>query len=104
MTCRFKQFTPLFTTICCSQEVGQLSDQTALRGGEEGAIQNVTGNLSDDRRGFLTILDNVLTVGESARGEKQTDRPQLQSGGLPEGAGGGTENGTAANVTEALRR
>jgi hypothetical protein len=55
MTCRFKQFTPLFTTICRSQEVGQLSDQTALQGGEEGVIQNVTGDLSDDRRGFLTI-------------------------------------------------
>ncbi len=104
MTCRFKQFTPLFTTICRSQEVGRLSDQTALRGDEGGAIQNVTGDLSDDRRGFLTILDNILTVGGSARGEKQACRPQLQSGGLPEGAGGGTENGAAANVAEALRR
>jgi hypothetical protein len=102
MTCWFKQFSPLFTTICCSQEVGQLSSQTALQGGEEGAIQNVTGDLSDDRRSFLTILDNILTVGGSARGEKQADQPQLQSGGLPEGAGGGMENGAAANVAEAL--
>jgi hypothetical protein len=62
MTSRFKQFTPLFTTICRSQEVCHLSDQTALQGGEEGAIQDVTGDLSDDCRGFLTILD-VLTVG-----------------------------------------
>jgi hypothetical protein len=77
MTCRFKQFTPLFTTICRSQEVCQLSDQTALQGVKEGAIQNMTGNLSDDRRGFLTILDNVLTVGGSARGEKQADWPQF---------------------------
>ncbi len=48
----------------------------------------MTGNLSDDRRGFLIILDNVLTVGGSARGKKQADRPQLQSGGSqkePEG-------------------
>jgi hypothetical protein len=104
MTCWLKRFTPLFTTICHSQEVGQLSDQTALWGDEEGAIQNVTGHLSDDRRGFLTILDNVLTVGGSARGKKQADRPQLQSGGLSEGAGGGMENGAAANVAEALRR
>jgi hypothetical protein len=104
MTCRFKQFMPLFTTICRSQEVGQLSDQTALQGGEEGAIQNVIGDLSDDRHGFLTILDNVLTVGGLARGEKQADRPQIQSAGLPEGAGGGMENGAAANVAEALRR
>ncbi len=37
----------------------------------------MTGNLSDDRRGFLTILDNVLTVGGSARGEKQADWPQF---------------------------
>ncbi len=104
MMCRFKQFTPLFTTICRSQEVDHLSDQTALQGGKEGAIQNVPGDRSDDRSGFLTILDNVLTVGGSARGEKQADRPQIQSGGLPEGDGGGTENGAAANVAEALRR
>jgi hypothetical protein len=57
MTCWFKQFTLFFTTICHSQEVSQLSDQTALQEGEEGAIQNVTGDLSDDHRGFLTILD-----------------------------------------------
>jgi hypothetical protein len=104
MTCWFKQFTLFFTTICHSQDVGQLSDQTALREGEEGAIQNVTGDLSYDRRGFLTILDNVLTIGGSARGEKQAARPQLPSGGLPEGVGGGTKNGAAANVAEALRR
>ncbi len=64
----------------------------------------MTGDLSDDRRGLLTILDNVLTVVGSARGKKQADQPQLQSGGLPEGAGGGTENGAAANVAEALWR
>ncbi len=64
----------------------------------------MTGDLSDDRHGFLTILDYVLAVGGSARGEKQADRPQLQSGGLSEGAGGGTENGAAVNVAEALQR
>ncbi len=68
---------PLFTTICHFHEVGKIGDQTALRENEEGAIQNVTGDLSDDRRGFLTILDNILTVGGLARGEKQADRPQL---------------------------
>jgi hypothetical protein len=104
MTCRLKWFMPLFTTICRSQGVGQLSDQSALRGDEEGAIQNLIGDLSDDRRGFITILDNVLTVGGSARGEKQADRLQPQSGGLPERAGGGTKNGAVANVAEALRR
>jgi hypothetical protein len=49
-------------------------------------------------------LDNVLTVGGSARGEKRSRRPQPQSGGLPEGAGGGTENGAAANVAKVLRQ
>ena len=102
--CRLKRFTPFFTTICRSQEVGQVGDQTALRENEEGAIRNVTGDLSNDRRGFLTILDNVLTLGGSARGEERSRRPQPQSAGLPEGAGGGTENGAAANVAEALRR
>jgi hypothetical protein len=75
--CRLKQFMPLFTTICCFHKVSQIGDQTALQENEEGEIQNMTGDLSDDRRGFLTILDNVLTVGGSARGEKQADRPQL---------------------------
>jgi hypothetical protein len=104
MMCRLKQFMPLFTTICRFHEVGQIGDQTALRENEEGAIQNVTGDLSDDRRGFLTILDNVLTVGVWARGEERSRRSQSRSAGLLEGAGGGTENGAAANVAEALRR
>ncbi len=90
--------------ICRSQEVGQVGDQTALRENEEGAIQNVTGDLSDDCRGFLTILDNVLTVGVSARGKERSRRPEPQSAGLPEGAGGGTKNGALANVAEALQR
>jgi hypothetical protein len=100
--CQLKRFTPLLTTICRSQEVGQVGDQTALRENKEGAIRNVTGNLSDDRRGFLTILDNVLTVGGLARGEERCRRPQPQSAGLPEGAGGGTKNGTPANVAKVL--
>ncbi len=102
--CRLKQFTPFFTTICRSQEVGQVGDQTALRENEEGAIRNVTGDLSNDRRGFLTILDNVLTLGGSARGEERSRRSQPQSAGLPEGAGGGTKNGAPANIAKALRQ
>ncbi len=35
----------------------------ALWGDEEGAIENVSGDQSDNRHRFLTILDNVLTVG-----------------------------------------
>jgi hypothetical protein len=86
MLCRLKWFKTLFTTICRSQEVGQLSNQTALRGDEEGAIQNVAGDHSDDRRGCFIILDIVLTVNGSAGREERARRPQPQSGGLPEGA------------------
>ncbi len=81
-----------------------MGDQTALRGDKEGVIWNVTGDPSDDRCGFLTILDNVLTVSRSARGKKRADRPQPQSGGLPEGVGGDVKNGAAASVAEALWR
>jgi hypothetical protein len=94
---------PLFTTICRSHKVSQVGNQTALRENEEGAIQNKTGDLSDDRCGFLTILDNVLNVGVPARGKERSRRPQPQSAGLPEVAGGGTKNGTPANVAKALR-
>jgi hypothetical protein len=97
--CQLKWFMPLFTTICCCQEVGQVNDQTALREDKEGAIQNVTGDHSDDRRSFLTILDNVLTFGGSARGEERARLPQPKSGGLPKGAGGGTKNGVVANTS-----
>jgi hypothetical protein len=62
----------------------------------------VPGVHSDEHRGFLTILDNVLTVGRSAGGKKQASQYQPQSGGLPVGAGGGTKNGVAANFAEAL--
>jgi hypothetical protein len=61
--CPLKQFMPLFTRICRSQEVSKVSDQTAFQGDEEEAIQNMPGDHSDDRRNFLTFLDNVLTVG-----------------------------------------
>ncbi len=102
--CRIKWFTPLFTRIYHFQEVGQLSDQTALRGDEEGAIQNVSGDHSDDRHSFLTIWDNILNVGGSAGGKKQASHYQTQSGGLPEGVGGGTKNGATANFAESLRQ
>jgi hypothetical protein len=62
--CQRKQFTALFTRICHSQEVGQLSNQTALQGDEERVIQNMPSDHSDDCRGFLTILNNFsLLVG-----------------------------------------
>ncbi len=62
------------------------------------------GDHSDDHRGFLTISDNILTVGGSVMGEKQASRHQPQSGGLPVGAGGGMKNGASAKFSEALRQ
>jgi hypothetical protein len=70
---------------------------------EEGAIKKVPGDYSDDHHGFLTILDNVFTVGGSARGKKQFGPPQPQSGGLPEEDRVGMKNGIAVNFPEALR-
>jgi hypothetical protein len=64
----------------------------------------VAGDHSDDRRGFLMILDNVLTVCETAGGGKRAGRPQPKSGGFPKGAGWGAKIGAAANVAEALRQ
>jgi hypothetical protein len=49
----------------------------------------VWGICSDNPRGSFTILDNVLTVIESAGGEEQACRPHPHPGGLLEGAGGG---------------
>jgi hypothetical protein len=51
------------------KEVSQVGNQTALR--DEGAIENMWGDHKDDHRGFLTILDNVITVSELAGGAKQ---------------------------------
>ncbi len=102
--CQLKWFTLLFTRICRFQEVVQLSAQTSLQGDEEGAIQNVPGDQSDDRQSFLTILDNVLNVVGRPGGKNQASRHQTQSGGLPVWAGGGTKNCTPANVAEALRQ
>jgi hypothetical protein len=102
--CQLKWFTPLFTRICSSQEVGQVSNQTALRGEELGVIRNLSGDHSDNCLSFLTILDNNLTFEEPAGGKERADWPQPQSGGLPEGAGGDAKNGLAVNFTEALWR
>ncbi len=102
--CQLNRFTPLFTRICSSQEVGQVSNQTDLQGEEGGVIQNLSGDHSDDRLSFLTILDNDLTFEELAGGKERADWHQPQSGGLPEGAGGDAKNGMASNFMEALQR
>ncbi len=44
-------------------------------------------------------MGNVLTVGGLARGEERSRWPQPQSGGLPDGAGGGMQNVAAANAS-----
>jgi hypothetical protein len=98
-----KRFTPLFTRICRFQEVGQLSDQTALRG-DNCSNPECARQSGDDRHSFLTIWDNVLNVGGSAGGKKQASRHQPQSGGLPVGVGGGTKNGTTANFAKSIRQ
>ncbi len=71
MTSRLKPFMPLFTTICRFHEVRKIGDQTALQENEEGAIHNVTGDLSDDCRGFLTILAtfSLLVYGPGAKSD-----------------------------------
>jgi hypothetical protein len=43
----------------------------------------------DDRHGFLTILDNLLTVVASAGGKERAGQPYPHLGELLEGAGGG---------------
>jgi hypothetical protein len=44
---------------------------------------------SDFRRGFFTILDNVLIIGESPWGEERAAQPHPHPRGLREGSGGG---------------
>ncbi len=60
-------------------------------GDEEGASLDVRGIHSDFLHGFFTILNKVLTVGESVGGEEQAAQPHPHPGGLLEGLGGGCE-------------
>jgi hypothetical protein len=62
------------------------------------------GDHSNDRLSFLTILDNVLTVGESTGAKEGAGQPQPQSGGLLEGAGWGTKNGGLSRCAPAVVR
>jgi hypothetical protein len=50
---------------------------------------------------FLTILDNVLTVGELAGGQERDSRPHPNPGDLLGGAGRGMRNLMAADFAKA---
>ncbi len=86
-----KRFTPLFTRICNSQRSHPGGWQTAGKGNEEGGSQDVRGVHSDNHCCFLTILDNVLTVGKYSGGEAWVGRPHPHPGDLLEEARGGCE-------------
>ncbi len=50
----------------------------------------------------MTILDNVLNVGELAWGEERAGGPHPHPGGLLEGTERGAKNGTEADFSEVL--
>jgi hypothetical protein len=77
---------------------------TEGQGDEEGVSLDVQGIHSNLCHSFFTILDNVLTVGESAGGKEQAARPHPHLRGLLEGSAGGARNSAAADFAEALLR
>ncbi len=85
------------------KEVGKVVAPTEGQGHEEGANLGTRSVRSYFRCGFFTILDNVLIIGESARGEERADLPHPHPGGLREGSGGGCEKKRGGGLTEALR-
>ncbi len=71
------------------QEVGKVITPAEGKGYEDGASLDVRGGHNDFCCSFFTILDNVLTVGESADGKERAAWPHPCPGGLLEGAGWG---------------
>ncbi len=67
------------------KKVCHACDRTALWANEEGVSGNAWSDRGDNHWDFLTILDNSLTVCESAGTEEQS--------GWLKGAGKGTKNG-----------
>ncbi len=62
-----------------------------------------------DHCAFMTILDNVLTIGELASSEERAGQSHTHPGGFQEGAGAGAKNSggckksTAVNFAKALK-
>jgi hypothetical protein len=79
-----------------------VGNQTALRGDEEGATENLQGDYSNDCHGFLTISDN--TVCESTGSEEQAGWPHPHPGGLLEEAGGWIKNHMEVWITEVFQQ
>jgi hypothetical protein len=75
-------FHPLLKGSKALQEVGKEVAPTEGQGDEEGATLNVRGIYNDFRRCFFTILDNVLTVGDSAGKKQKAAWPHPHPGGL----------------------
>jgi hypothetical protein len=61
------------------------------------------GVCSDKRHCFITILDDVLTVGESAGGEEQAGQTHPHPVGLLEGVGEGYKKAHEADFAETLQ-
>jgi hypothetical protein len=62
-----------------------------VQGEKERASHDVPGVHSNNCCRFLTILDNVLMVGESTGPEERAGRPHLHLGNLLEGDAEGNE-------------
>ncbi len=86
-----------------SKKSAKAGDQTVFLW-DDGGIQDVQDGLSDGGRSSLTVLDNIHTLWEAARGKEQAGRPHSHSGGLLEMLRWGTRNSMATNFTEALRQ
>ncbi len=88
MSSRLKWSSPLFPRSEALQEIGQVGAHFV---GQGGACESAWGNHGDDRTGFFTTLDNILTFGESEKGKEGVGQRHPHPEDLPEGAGRGGE-------------